>query len=396
MKPRILIVAGDAPTRATLARWLMAAGYAVELAETLMRAREVVATERVALAVVVPDRLGTAGIEPARELGGQVDQVIVIEEPAGEAGNDSSGHLSEQDLLARVKSALGAAPAEQALPQLIRFEGYTLDAGAHTCVDAGGQEVKLTRAELSLLLAFARQPGRVLSRDELTHVVAGRGAEPDDRSVDVLISRLRRKIEPDPKAPRIIVTVPGEGYKLSARPQAVAPGPTAASPSLAVADMGATATDANARGAEAQEALTQKTQSGESKRPGLFSDRYRALPAAFAAVLLVAAVAWWAWSDRAALRPAAGLAPPTISSDARPASTPQQPGTAEEDRRAAVFKRMVAAMQDDRFDWRTVERLAIESGVNEAEAHEILAEHPGEVMLGKSRDGKLIARLAER
>jgi hypothetical protein len=55
-----------------------------------------------------------------------------------------------------------------------------------------------------------------------------------------------------------------------------------------------------------------------------------------------------------------------------------------------------AALQDDRFSWRTVERLAIESGVDEAEAHEILARHPGEVVLGKSHDGKLIARLADR
>jgi hypothetical protein len=61
-----------------------------------------------------------------------------------------------------------------------------------------------------------------------------------------------------------------------------------------------------------------------------------------------------------------------------------------------MFKRMVATMQDDRFEWRTVERLAIGAGVSEAEAHEILAEHPGEVVLGKSRDGKLIARLSER
>ena len=86
----------------------------------------------------------------------------------------------------------------------------------------GIKQVALTRAEFSLLLAFARQPDRVLSRDELTHVVAGRGAKPDDRSVDVLISRLRRKIEPDPRAPRMIVTMPGEGYKLIAKPLAVA------------------------------------------------------------------------------------------------------------------------------------------------------------------------------
>jgi hypothetical protein len=57
---------------------------------------------------------------------------------------------------------------------------------------------------------------------------------------------------------------------------------------------------------------------------------------------------------------------------------------------------MVAAMQDDRFSWRTVERLAIDSGVTEGQAHEILAEHPDKVMLGKSRDGKLIARLPDR
>jgi intergrase/recombinase len=61
-----------------------------------------------------------------------------------------------------------------------------------------------------------------------------------------------------------------------------------------------------------------------------------------------------------------------------------------------VFKRMVAAMQDNQFNWRTVERLAIVSGVDENEAHEILAEHPNEVVLGKSQDGKLLAKLAGR
>jgi hypothetical protein len=57
---------------------------------------------------------------------------------------------------------------------------------------------------------------------------------------------------------------------------------------------------------------------------------------------------------------------------------------------------MVSAMQDDRFTWRTVERLAIEAGVGEQEAHEILAAHANDVVIGKSRDGKLIARLRQR
>jgi DNA-binding winged helix-turn-helix (wHTH) protein len=130
----------------------------------------------------------------------------------------------EEEVLARVSAALSHEDnAEQpSAPQPLRFEGYTLDAAGRSFLDPTGAELALTRAEFSLLLTFARAPGRVLSRDELRHAVAGRGAEPDDRSVDVLVSRLRRKIEPDPKAPRLIVTLPGEGYKFTAKPQTAA------------------------------------------------------------------------------------------------------------------------------------------------------------------------------
>jgi len=260
--------------------------------------------------------------------------------------------------------------------------------------------VPLTRAEFSLLQALAHQPGRVLSRDELSQAVGGRGAEPDDRSVDVLMSRLRRKIEPDPKTPRIIVTMPGEGYKFTAKPQAVvAPAPFVAAPSLTTAatpestaalDQGAAASDAKAQGTEAREASVIRTADGART-----ASTTRALQIALAvAFVVVATVGWEAWSNRATLLHSTEVTPRIISPGL--SSTPPQPGTSEEDRRATVFKRMVAVMQDDRFDWRTVERLAIDAGVNEGEAHEILAEHPGEVMLGKSRDGKLIARLAGR
>src|SRR4029077_11815043 len=109
-----------------------------------------------------------------------------------------------------------------------------------------------------------------------------------------------------------------------------------------------------------------------------------AAPAA-ALALIAAAVGWEVFGNRPDQRPPVEL---------RARATSQVP--AEEERRAAVFKRMVAAMRDDRFNWRTVERLAINAGVNEAEAHEILAEHPSEVVIGKSRDGKLIARMADR
>jgi DNA-binding response OmpR family regulator len=382
-KPRILVVADDAALRATLARWLMTAGYAVELAESPKRARQVVESTSIALALVAPERLGVAGAELARELGGQAEHVLIIEAEAGEAATGPSPPadgtigrpLREPEVLARIKAILGvpAVGEQRAGPRLLCFEGYTLDADGRTCVDASGQEVVLTRAEFSLLLALASQPGRVLSREELSQAVTGREAEPDDRSVDVLMSRLRRKIEPDPKAPRIIVTMPGVGYKFTAKPQEPV-APATAAPGQGMA----------ARNATAQATQIQAAQARDAKPPGSLFHRHRLrlLQAVPVVVLVVAALGWVAWSNRAALRP--------------PAEVTQPPGASEEGRRATVFKRMVVVMQDDRFDWRTVERLAIDAGVNEAEAHAILAEHPGEVMLGKSREGKLIARLSER
>src|SRR5262249_27419875 len=115
----------------------------------------------------------------------------------------------------------GRGAGRQAEPSLLRFEGYTLDAGGRTLRNAGGQDIALTRAEFSMLLALARQAGRVLSRDELSQTATGRGAQPEDRSIDVLISRLRRKIEPIPKTPRIILTVPGQGYNLGVAAQVI-------------------------------------------------------------------------------------------------------------------------------------------------------------------------------
>ncbi len=94
----------------------------------------------------------------------------------------------------------------------------TLDVGGRTLIGGDGQDVSLRRMEFDLLLAFARSPGRVLSRDFLLGAIAGRGSDPFDRTVDVLVARLRKKIEVDPKAPRLILTVPGTGYKLTVKP----------------------------------------------------------------------------------------------------------------------------------------------------------------------------------
>ena len=75
--------------------------------------------------------------------------------------------------------------------------------------------MRLTRAELALLAALMDNSPRVLSRDQLRHAAFGRGIEPYDRSIDMLIARLRRKIEQDPEQPRLVVTVPGLGYQFA-------------------------------------------------------------------------------------------------------------------------------------------------------------------------------------
>jgi two-component system OmpR family response regulator len=383
VKPGILIVADDAAMRATLARWLLQAGYAVELAESTRRAHEVISKTSVALAIVAPQGVGAPGVE----LAGAVKHVILIGEPVDNASvpGEPSGvrislPLNELDVLAKIRSVLRPAPIPEARPgpQLLRFEGFTLDAGARTCVDAKGQELTLTRAEFSILLAFGQKPGQVLSRDELTRVVAGRGAEPEDRSVDVLISRLRRKIEPDPKTPRLIVTVPGEGYRFTAKPQAiVASNEVAEAPRTEVQTAGA------------------PVPSLDRQRPNS-TRRIFALAAALVSVLVMTGVGWKEWSNRAALQRPAEAAPPMASPELSASSKQAQPATPRQEQRATVYRRMLMALQDNQFTWRTVERLAVVSGVDENEAHEILAEHPGEIVLGKSQDGKLIAKLSGR
>ena len=258
-KQRILVVGDDAGLRATLARWLIAAGYSVELAESAKHARKVLANERVGLAIVAPERLD--GRDLAGELRSAVRCLIVVTEPAPPpyppplAGEGREGAapaaqadgflttpLREDDVLARIDAALRTdADAGEAAPEMLRFAGYTLDAVGRRCLDASGRVVRLTRAELALLLSLAREPGRVVSRDELTRAVAGRRAERGDRSVDVLISRLRRKIEANPKSPRMILTVAGVGYTLAAMLQTATCEAPASSPAAE-----ATATDAAA------------------------------------------------------------------------------------------------------------------------------------------------------
>jgi TolB-like protein/DNA-binding winged helix-turn-helix (wHTH) protein len=111
-----------------------------------------------------------------------------------------------------VVALAGVKPSpEVTLP--LRFAGLALNLDAFTLSRDSGEAIPLTRGEFALLRMFVAGPGRVISRDTLLDAFTNRRFETFDRSIDVLIGRLRRKIEVDPKTPRLIVTVPGEGYR---------------------------------------------------------------------------------------------------------------------------------------------------------------------------------------
>jgi two-component system OmpR family response regulator len=113
-----------------------------------------------------------------------------------------------------VATAAPASAAPPAAPDRLRFAGWQLDLAARSLANPQGQSVPLTGGEFDLLRAFARHPGRVLSRDFLLEQTRGREAAPFDRTIDVQVGRLRKKIEADPDDPQIIKSVRGAGYIL--------------------------------------------------------------------------------------------------------------------------------------------------------------------------------------
>jgi DNA-binding response OmpR family regulator/class 3 adenylate cyclase len=230
----ILVVARQIELRARIARVLHSAGYAVELAESQKRAVEVATRAQIEVAIVVlsSDLAGLS--EELRDkvprtivLGHRTDEILPQDSSLQGASAISAQALDEQKLLdelGRPMTSPWSGGDETAPEPVLKIKDCKLDLSGHTFIDGNGREVNLTRAETALLATFAGNPCRVLSRDQLRRAVVGHGAESYDRNVDMLIARLRRKIEPNPKSPRFILTVPGLGYKFAARPQSVEEG----------------------------------------------------------------------------------------------------------------------------------------------------------------------------
>ncbi|MGF1454873.1 MAG: winged helix-turn-helix domain-containing protein [Alphaproteobacteria bacterium] len=125
--------------------------------------------------------------------------------------------FAPRELLARIRAVLrrSGPSAVQTGNHRLAFDRFIIDVDARQLFDDDGEVVTLTSGEFDLLTCFVRRPRRVLSRDQILDALRGRGAEPFDRSVDMLVSRLRRKLAAARSGPDLISTVRNNGYLLT-------------------------------------------------------------------------------------------------------------------------------------------------------------------------------------
>jgi two-component system OmpR family response regulator len=228
--PHLLIVDDDREIRDLLSRFLAKHGYRVTTAKDARDARRLLADARIDLAILDIMMPGEDGLSLCRELRANSALPVILLTAMGEDTDRIIGlevgaddylpkPFNPRELLARIKAVLrrtgGVVNAKEAKSEKLQFAGWTLDTAQRRLTAPGGQPVELSTGEYDLLLAFLRHPQRVLNRDQLLDLARGRAAIPFDRSIDVQVMRLRRKIEADPKAPRLIATVRGGGYQFT-------------------------------------------------------------------------------------------------------------------------------------------------------------------------------------
>ncbi|MDR3410533.1 MAG: response regulator [Formivibrio sp.] len=128
--------------------------------------------------------------------------------------------FNPRELLARIKSILRRAEdheSRETVPRSLHFANWTLDLAARNLIGADDVVIALSTGEFRVLHLLAESPNRVFSRDQLMDALAGRDAGPFDRTIDVMISRLRRRLNDDARDPELIKTVRSEGYMLAVR-----------------------------------------------------------------------------------------------------------------------------------------------------------------------------------
>ncbi|MCQ8105272.1 response regulator [Methylomonas sp. SURF-2] len=226
MANTILIVEDEPEIRDMLSDFLSRRGYRPLLAESAEAARTLLKTESVDLALLDITLPGEDGLSLARHLRENHSVAIimltaldsVVDRIVGlEVGADDyvAKPFDPRELLARIKNVLRRMlpPAAAVAEGHVAIGGLRLDTAGQKLLDAKGDEIPLTGGEYALLKVFVDNPGRVLTRDRILDLTQQREWDPFDRSVDIRVTRVRKKIEPNPEKPVFIRTVRGSGYK---------------------------------------------------------------------------------------------------------------------------------------------------------------------------------------
>lgn len=229
----IVVCDDEQDLRETIAEYLGANGFAVTSVDGGQALRQVIESQSVAVVVLDIRMPGEDGLSLTRYLRKNSDVAIImltgsteiIDRVVGlELGADDyvAKPVDLRELLARVKAVLRRTggvdrSAERSRPVSVsvQFGACRFDLGAHKLYDAEGGDIAITASEFRLLKVFAENRGKVLNRDQLLELAHDRVWDPFDRSIDIRISRLRRKIEIDPTKPEVIKTVRGVGYLYS-------------------------------------------------------------------------------------------------------------------------------------------------------------------------------------
>lgn len=233
--PHILVVDDDQEIRDLLARFLAKHGLRVSTARDGVEMGRLLDERKVDLVVLdlmLPGEDGLALTRRLREtrstlpivmltaMGEDTDRIVGLEMGADDY---VAKPFNPRELLARIKAVLRRAQgaAEESAPPAatgarVRFDGWVLDLATRDLMSPEGVMIGLSAGEFSLLQVFVEHPRRVLSRDQLLDYARGRTAAPFDRSIDIQVSRLRRRLGDDAKDPQLIKTVRGGGYLFTA------------------------------------------------------------------------------------------------------------------------------------------------------------------------------------
>lgn len=223
-RQRLLVVDDEAPLREMVGDYLGAQGYDVIGVADGAGMRAEMAKAAPDLVILDVNLVGESGYDLAREVAAQRSTGVLMLTAVGDLPNRLEGlaagaddYMSKpfepRELLARVRSILRRlGERTPQLSGLVPLGTCRLDTDARRLLDAEGRDVPLTAMEYDLLSVFLRHPRQILSRDRLCRLAHDRDLEPGDRSIDIRITRLRKKIEPDAEEPTVLRTVRGEGY----------------------------------------------------------------------------------------------------------------------------------------------------------------------------------------